>query len=67
MKAESAWNHPPFFDYADRWMTEDDTDHIRIIREQRGEDYSASWARQRQAWDPFVEQMWAAYRGQAGK
>jgi hypothetical protein len=57
------WDHDPFFDYVDRWMTEDDTQHIEEIRKARNRNYSASYARQRQAWDPFVEQMWAKYRG----
>jgi hypothetical protein len=62
MHAEKLWNHDAFFDYVDRWMTNDDTDAVRIIKEQTGADYSADWARQRQAWDPFVEEMWAKCR-----
>jgi hypothetical protein len=62
LKAEPLWNHPAFFDYVDRWMTEDDSAQIDAIRKARGKDYSAPWARQRQAWDPFVDQMWARYR-----
>jgi len=62
LHAEKAWNHDAFFDYVDRWMTEDDTQHIEEIKRARGKDYSVSWARQRQAWDPFVEAMWARYR-----
>jgi hypothetical protein len=27
-----------------------------------GWDYSKDWVRQRQCWDPFVEDMWARYR-----
>ena len=62
MHVEKVWNHDAFFDYVDRWMDEDDTEDIRTIKEATGQDYSASWARQRQAWDPFVNQMWAKYR-----
>jgi len=62
MHAEGAWNHDAFFDYVDRWMEEDDTEAVKIIRQQTGQDYSADWARQGQAWDPFVNQMWKAYR-----
>jgi len=62
LHAEKAWDHDAFFDYVDRWMTEDDTEHIKIIKQAKGWDYSMSWARQRQAWDPFVEAMWAKYR-----
>jgi len=62
LRAETSWNHPSFFDYCDRWMTEDDTEHLAIILQQTGRDFSASYFRQGQAWDPFVENMWAAYR-----
>jgi hypothetical protein len=61
LNAEEAWNHDAFFDYVDRWMTEDDSQHINEIKQARGQDYSAAWARQGQAWDPFVEAMWAKY------
>jgi hypothetical protein len=56
----ASWNHQPFFDYADRWMTEDDTQALAAIRAQTGHDYSSF--RQRKAWDAFATNMWAAYR-----
>jgi hypothetical protein len=62
LHAEKAWNHDAFFDYVDRWMTEDDTPHIAEIKQAKGWDYSAPWERQRQAWDPFVDTLWAKYR-----
>ena len=62
MQAERIWDHPPFFDYVDRWMTEDDTEAIKEKKRSRGWDYSAKWARQGQAWDPFVNEMWSKYR-----
>jgi hypothetical protein len=62
MKAERIWAHEAFFDYVDRWMTEDDTRAIQEIKRARGWDYSADWARQGQAWDPFVNNMWKKYR-----
>ena len=61
MGAETLWNHPPFFAYVNRWMTEDDTSHVATILASTGRDYSANFGRQKQAWDPFVNQMWAAY------
>jgi len=61
LHAEEAWNHDAFFDYVDRWMTEDDSQHLNEIKQARGQDYSAAWARQGQAWDPFVEAVWAKY------
>jgi hypothetical protein len=58
---EKIWGHPAFFDYVERWMTEDDTEFVEIIESQIGKSYRAAWARQGQAWDPFVENMWRAY------
>jgi hypothetical protein len=52
----NAWNHPAFFAYAERWMTEDDTQHLATIESQTGKDYSSF--RQRKAWDTFVTNMW---------
>jgi len=43
-------------------MTEDDTHSLGIIEKQIGKSYHAAWARQGQAWDKFVEEMWFAYR-----
>ena len=62
LQAQDNWNHPAYFDYVDRWMFEDDTEHIAIILAERGWDYSASYGRQGQTWDQFVNQMWATYR-----
>ena len=56
----AAWNHPAFFAYADRWMTEDDSGALASIRSQLGEDYSSF--RQRRAWDEFATNMWRRYR-----
>jgi hypothetical protein len=60
--AEKLWNHDAFFDYVDRWMTEDDSRAIAEIKQVKGWDYSASWERQRQTWDEFVQNMWEVYR-----
>ena len=62
MKAEKSWNHDPFFDYVDRWMYEDDSQFVKVIKEATGRDHDKSWARQGQAWDEFVNQMWARHR-----
>ncbi len=63
LHAEKAWNHPPFFDYVDRWMFEDDTRSIEMIKAATGRDYNRDWSRQGQAWDAFVNEMWGSYRG----
>ena len=61
----------PFFDYVDRWMTEDDTQAVAEIKAQSGFDYSADWERQGQTrfWlqgefpqYSFIDDMWKAYR-----
>jgi hypothetical protein len=62
MHAEKLWNHDPFFEYVDRWMTENDASAVATIKASTGLDYSADWQRQGQAWDAFVEDMWTAYR-----
>lgn len=60
MHAEKSWNHVAYFDYCDRWMTEDDTQALAEIKKQLGKDLSSQ--PQRQTWDPFVDEMWAKYR-----
>jgi hypothetical protein len=71
LHAESLWNYPAFFDYVDRWMTEDDTQAVAEIKVQSGFDYSANWDRQGQThvWlqgqfpqYTFIDDMWKAYR-----
>jgi hypothetical protein len=57
---QTAWNHGPFFAYADRWMTEDDTQARATIQSQIGKSYNGF--PQRKAWDAFVTNMWKAYR-----
>jgi hypothetical protein len=62
MRAERAWGHDPFFDYVDRWMHEPDAAFVQTIREATGRDHDKEWARQGQAWDAFVNEMWARHR-----
>jgi hypothetical protein len=62
MRAESFWNHDAFLDYADRWMHEDDAVFLKTIKEATGRDHDREWARQGQAWDAFVNEMWARHR-----
>lgn len=61
---ETSWNHPAFFAYVQRWMNVDDSADVAAIRSQTGLDYSASWQRQGQSWDAFVDAMWRAYSSQ---
>ena len=61
--ALEAWAHDAFFDYADRWMDPaGDAEYTQAIFDRAGLDFRASWAAHGQAWDAFVEEMWAAYR-----
>ena len=62
MGAEDVWEHDAFFAYVDRWMTEDDTEHLQAINDAGWNITTASWNRQGQAWDAIVNDMWAAYR-----
>ncbi len=62
LHAEAMWDHDAFFAYVDRWMTEDDTEHRKIIKEATGREFSAPAFHQRRSWDPFVNEMWAVYR-----
>ncbi len=65
LRAEDEWNHDAFFDYVDRWMTEDDSEHRKIISEhfpraQLGKGHW--WNKQGNAWEPFAKTMWDRYR-----
>jgi hypothetical protein len=71
LHAEGSWNYPAFFDYVDRWMTEDDTQAVAEIKAQTGFNYSAKCERQGQTryWlqgefpqYTFIDDMWKAYR-----
>jgi hypothetical protein len=63
LKMEKVWNHDAFFDYCDRWMTEQDDDFIYIMVRDCGYDWRGkAWAKQGSTWDKFVDEMWAKYR-----
>ncbi|MGA2866825.1 MAG: hypothetical protein ABSF95_20320 [Verrucomicrobiota bacterium] len=62
LHAEPAWDHDAFFDYVDRWMGENDAAFVKTIKEATGHDHDKEWARQGQAWDAFVNEMWARHR-----
>lgn len=62
LHAETNWNHDAFFDYVDRWMTEEgDREHRQDIlkywpKERLGE--KDTWTHQGNTWEPFVKAMW---------
>jgi hypothetical protein len=62
MRAEKAWGHDAFFDYVDRWMYENDAEFVKTIKQATARDHDKEWARQGQAWDAFVNAMWARHR-----
>jgi len=64
MNALDRWNHPAFFGYADRWMTETHFDSAEIVavKAARGWDFSADWERQGASWDAITNDMWKMYR-----
>ena len=71
---QGAWNHPQFFDYADRWMlTPDDPRDLSAIQSaagmvvdpdfQQGQSWKIlSGGGYSQAHRTFIDEMWAAYR-----
>jgi hypothetical protein len=63
VSAQQNWNHDAFFAYVDRWMDPaGDTGYTQTIYDLTGRDFRGSWAAHGQAWDDFVEEMWAQYR-----
>jgi len=60
--AERLWDHDSLLVYADRWMYEDDTEFIKVVKQAGRGDYDNDWSRQGMVWDPFVKNMWSTYR-----
>jgi len=58
MKAIPVWEHDAFFDYCDRWMRPDDPYAKERVGFSRPHQETGSF-------DPFVDAMWRAYRGNA--
>ena len=62
MHVEKVWNHDAFFDYVDRWMTEDETEAIKVMAEVEGGRKWPGWAWQGKVEEEFHEEMWREYR-----
>jgi hypothetical protein len=65
LKAEQAWDHDAFFDYCDRWMFEDETETLKVLKRQAAMD-EPDWAREGRTWEAWVDQMWADHRTDPG-
>ncbi|HUT59023.1 MAG TPA: hypothetical protein VNA25_14335 [Phycisphaerae bacterium] len=63
MGAVGYWNHPVFFDYVDRVMTEDPAAFQKVIEKETGK--AMRWGT-RPRDDSFVGRMWDAYRKDCG-
>jgi len=66
---EAEWNHDAFFDYVDRWMTEDDTEHRKVIAPFASAGMAASltnpsktWFHQGYAGEEWVKAAWRKHR-----
>jgi hypothetical protein len=71
MRAEKHWNHDPYFDYVDRWMTEDHAEELKEIRKASETNDSISFPNHwnvtieragRPGRPTFFRQMWDKYR-----
>jgi hypothetical protein len=65
LKAERAWDHDAFFDYCDRWMFEDETEALKVLKRDAAMD-EPDWAHEGRTWEPFVDAIWAAHRSDPG-
>jgi hypothetical protein len=63
MGLKSTWNHDAFFDYCDRWMTEDDSDAYTAYFARYGINQWTTPFRQGTSSSLFTNSMWANYRG----
>ena len=66
LKLEKHWNHDAFFDYVDRWMTEDDKEFRHEINKYFPSEAlvneKKSWFHQGNAGDRWVKAAWNKYR-----
>lgn len=60
MKLEKYWAHDAFFDYEDRWMSEDETEALKVMADLGKK--QPDWSHEGQVEIPFHEAMWKMYR-----
>jgi hypothetical protein len=70
LKLEKQWNHDAFFDYVDRWMTEDDKPFAAEIFKKTGDknlvNPEKAWCHEGYTGDEWVKPAWEQYRTMAG-
>ncbi len=66
LNLEKQWNHDAFFDYVDRWMHEDDTEHRRVLASFTGDPNHVNpekvWCHQGYTGDRWVKPAWEKHR-----
>jgi len=65
MRAEKLWNHDPFFDYVDRWMTEDNVKwaiELRKAIESKGGKPVPWYEKSPAPSEPMFVELWKKYR-----
>jgi hypothetical protein len=70
LKLEKDWNHDAFFDYVDRWMTEDDKEFRQEIfkktNDQNMVNETKTWCHQGYTGEEWVKEAWNKYRTASG-
>lgn len=66
LNLEENWAHDAFFDYVDRWMYQDDTEHRKVIYAYDGNkaliDPSKSWYHQGYTGERWIKDAWQKHR-----
>jgi hypothetical protein len=62
MKLEKYWDHDAYFDYEDRWMTEDETKALDLMASLGPKHVQPEWTHEGQVEEKFHEEMWKKYR-----
>jgi hypothetical protein len=66
---EKQWNHDAFFDYVDRWMTEDDLPARQVISKEFGDknlvNPEKGWCHEGYTGEAWVKEVWTRYRSRS--
>ena len=70
LKIEKQWNHDAFFDYVDRWMTEDEKSFRAEISKKTGDknliNDAKTWCHQGYTGEAWIRTVWDKYRTAPG-